>query len=131
MEKRIDTISGIPVYSYLNPHLHKFCLCMYVKGGSMYERKTENGISHFFEHVVIRNINVLMEGGLYQVLDRLGLSFNGCTYKEFIQFSISGASCHFQEAAGDFCAASGSSGPFRKRSPYRAQKDQSGDPGIR
>ena len=102
MEKRIDTISGIPVYSYLNPHLHKFCLCMYVKGGSMYERKTENGISHFFEHVVIRNINVLMEGGLYQVLDRLGLSFNGCTYKEFIQFSISGASCHFQEAAGIF-----------------------------
>ena len=76
MEKRIDTISGIPVYSYLNPHLHKFCLCMYVKGGSMYERKTENGISHFFEHVVIRNINVLMEGGLYQVLDRLGLSFH-------------------------------------------------------
>ncbi len=102
MERSFKTKAGIPVYSYLNPHLHSFCLCLYVKAGSMYEKKRENGITHFFEHVVIRNVNHLMEGELYQTLDRLGLSLNGATYKEFVHFSISGSSVHFREAARIF-----------------------------
>lgn len=102
MEQCMWTKYGVPVYSYLNPHLHSFCLCMYVKTGSMYETEAENGISHFYEHVVIRNINSLMNGEFYQILDRLGLSFNGATYKEFVQFSISGAVFHWKEAAKMF-----------------------------
>lgn len=102
MEQLLKTKAGIPVYSYPNPHLHSFCLCLYVKAGSMYEKKRENGITHFFEHAVIRNVNRLMDGKLYQTLDKLGLSLNGATYKEFVHFSISGASVHFREAARIF-----------------------------
>ncbi|QNM05679.1 insulinase family protein [Qiania dongpingensis] len=102
MEQCMLTKNGIPVYSYPNQHLHSFCLCMYVKAGSMYEKKQENGIAHFYEHVVIRNINSLMNGQFYKVLDRFGLSFNGATYKEFVQFSISGAAEHWNEAAEIF-----------------------------
>lgn len=102
MEQSFKTATGISVYSYPNPHLHSFCLCLYVKAGSMYEKKSENGITHFFEHVVIRNVNRLMDGKLYQTLDRLGLSLNGATYKEFVHFSINGASAHFREAAQIF-----------------------------
>ncbi len=102
MEQVFVTTAGIPVYSYPNPHLHSFCLCLYVKAGPMYEGKEENGITHFFEHVVIRNVNRIMDGRLYQTLDQLGLSLNGATYKEFVHFSVSGASVHFREAARIF-----------------------------
>lgn len=68
----------------------------------MYESAEENGISHFLEHVAIRNINFLMEGGLYRELDRLGLMFNACTYKEFIQFEITGAAKHIRRAINIF-----------------------------
>ena len=44
-----------------------------------------------------------MNGGLYPLLDRLGLSLGGATYKEFVQFSISGAQAHWQEAVELFC----------------------------
>lgn len=102
MEQCIWTKSKVPVYSYLNPHLHSFCLCMYIKSGSMYEEKNENGITHFYEHAVIRNVNSLMEGKLYQILDKFGLSLNGATYKEFVQFSINGAAVHWKEAVDIF-----------------------------
>ena len=68
----------------------------------MYESAEENGISHFLEHVAIRNINFLMKGELYRELDRLGLMFNACTYKEFIQFEITGAKKHIRKAIDIF-----------------------------
>lgn len=101
MEKYTQA-GDFPVYSYLNEHLHSFCLCMYVKAGSMYEIKEMNGITHFYEHIVIRNINSLMDGKLYETLDRKGLSFNGTTYKEFVQFYMNGAVSNFREAASIF-----------------------------
>ncbi len=39
-----------------------------------------------------------MEGNLYKEIDRLGLYFNGATYKEFMQLFIIGAPEHFTEA---------------------------------
>ncbi|MDO5410313.1 MAG: insulinase family protein [Lachnospiraceae bacterium] len=93
------TENQVPVYSYGNPHLHSFCICLYLRAGSLFETDERNGISHFFEHIVFKNINRKYRGGLYRLLDRLGLEFNGCTYKEFMQFVITGACAHFEEAA--------------------------------
>lgn len=99
MEHKITAKNGIDIYAYPNEHLHGFTICLYVRAGCLYETEEENGITHFWEHVVIRNINYLMGGELYRELDRLGLEFNACTYKEFVQFEISGARCHFCEGA--------------------------------
>ena len=98
-EQVLMTRNQVPVYCYANPHLHSFCICLYLRAGSLFETDEKNGISHFFEHVVFKNINRKYDGGLYRLLDRLGLEFNGCTYKEFMQFVITGACVHFQEAA--------------------------------
>ncbi len=98
-EQMLLTGNHVPVYSYANPHLHSFCICLYLRAGSLFETDEKNGITHFFEHIVFKNINQKYEGGLYRLLDRLGLEFNGCTYKEFMQFVITGACSHFQEAA--------------------------------
>ncbi len=102
MEERLETASGIPVYAYRNTRLHGFCLSLYVRAGSMYESAEQSGETHFVEHMVFRNINYRMNGGLYPLLDRCGLSFNAETYKEFVQFYIVGAKEHFSDAATVF-----------------------------
>lgn len=98
MENRYVTRNGIEIFHDPGRHLHSFCVSLYLRAGSLYETREENGISHFLEHIVIRNINWLMEGELYPYLDRRGLMFNACTYKEFVQFEITGAKKHIREA---------------------------------
>ena len=85
-EKRTVAKNGIPVYSFTNEKSHSFYISMFLKAGCMYEREDESGITHFLEHVVIRNINKLMDGRLYRELDKYGLEFNASTYSEMVQF---------------------------------------------
>ena len=84
MEIQHITPNGVSIFHDKNIRLHSFCLCLYVKAGSMYESKKNNGISHFLEHIVFRNIHYKMNGTLYQTLDRLGLEFNATTYLSLI-----------------------------------------------
>lgn len=102
MEKCYKINNGVKIYQYPGDHLHGFCISLYLNGGSLYETSSDNGISHFLEHVIIRNINHLMEGQLYRELDKLGLMFNACTYKEFVQFEIAGAAKNFCRAVDIF-----------------------------
>ena len=83
--------NGITLYSYTNPSLHGFFISLFLRSGSMYECEHESGITHFFEHVAIRNVNARMNGALYPMLDRYGIEFNAATYSEMVQFYISGA----------------------------------------
>lgn len=99
MEQSFTCNNGVTIYSYPNQNLHSFCIALYLKAGCLYETEEENGITHFIEHIIFRNIDTLMNHTLYQTLDRCGLNFNACTYKEFVQISISGASQHFPLAA--------------------------------
>ncbi len=93
-EKRIAS-NGTRIYSMKSPGLHGFCLCVYARAGVLYEEDNERGISHFVEHIVFRNINAIMGGKLYDILDEAGLTFTAATYKEFIQFCITGESSKF------------------------------------
>lgn len=65
----------------------------------MHEETDEEGYTHFFEHIVFRNISRLMSGELYRVLDRHGLTFSGTTYNELIHLSIQGSPKYFKVAA--------------------------------
>ena len=102
MEEKFVTAAGIPLYAYRNPALHGFCLSLYVRAGAMYEEAERNGETHFVEHMLFRSINRRMDGGLYPLLDRCGLSFNAETYKEFVQFYLVGSSSHFADAVTVF-----------------------------
>lgn len=99
MERELKTAAGIPLYYDANPRLHGFCLCLYVKAGPLYESDDQNGCSHVFEHMVFRHLQARLDGGLYRLLDRLGLEFSACTCRELIQFKITGAARHFDTAA--------------------------------
>jgi hypothetical protein len=63
-EKRI-TKNGVNIFGYRNPSLHGFFISLFLRAGSMYESERDNGITHFFEHISIRNVNRLMDGALY------------------------------------------------------------------
>ena len=98
MKEEKKSKNGISVYSYQNPSLHGFYLSLYVRAGSLYETEENSGISHFTEHALIRNVNRLMGGELYALLDREGLEFNASTYSDMIQFYITGATEKFSVA---------------------------------
>ena len=97
-EKKI-TKNGINIFGYKNPSLHGFSISLFLRAGSMYESEYDSGITHFFEHISIRNVNKLMDGNLYSELDRRGVEFNASTYSEMVQFYISGASKNFSFGA--------------------------------
>lgn len=99
MEEKRILKNGISVYSYKNPESHSFHLSLFVKAGSMYESENECGITHFFEHIAIRNVNAVMGGKLYSYLDRHGIEFNASTYSEMVQFFASGAVKNFRVGA--------------------------------
>ncbi len=99
METTFYTKNGVAVHSYRNPKIASFAISLFIRAGSMYENDTENGFAHFFEHIVFRNINTVMNGRLYETLDKCGLYFNAATYVNYIEFTISGASRHFEDAA--------------------------------
>jgi predicted Zn-dependent peptidase len=57
----------------------------------MFGDESVPGMTHFLEHIMIRNVDKTMGGELYSTLDREGLEFNASTYSEMVQFYITGA----------------------------------------
>ncbi|MBR2651165.1 MAG: insulinase family protein [Clostridia bacterium] len=98
-EHSLKSKNGVNIYVYKNPTVHGFYISLFVRSGSMYEGSEEQGITHFLEHSLIRNVNRVYGGKLYSALDRLGLEFNASTYSEMVQFYISGAVEHFASGA--------------------------------
>lgn len=98
-EKLYVTKNGIKIYSYKNESAHSFFVSMFLRAGSMFEREEDGGITHFLEHISIRNVNALMENGLYALLDRYGLEFNASTFAEMVQFYTSGSPKNFAVSA--------------------------------
>ena len=99
MEEKVVSKSGIEIFGYRNPASSGFYMSLFLRAGSMYESEHDSGITHFLEHVVIRNVNALMNGGLYPLLDKFGIEFNASTYSEMVQFYVSGAKHHFDVGA--------------------------------
>ena len=97
-EAKLVSKNGINVYAYKNPALHGFQISLFLKAGALYGEGEYPGITHFFEHIAIRNVNKIMDMGLYRALDSRGLEFNAATYSEMVQFYIVGASEHFSFA---------------------------------
>ncbi len=93
MESEISLIAknGIKIYALKNPAVHGFSLSLFLLSGSMYEGEGESGITHFLEHIAIRNVNAVMGGELYSLLDKNGLEFNASSFSEMVQFYVYGS----------------------------------------
>lgn len=98
-EEKYLTRSGVEIFGYRNTASAGFYISLFLRAGSMYESEKDSGITHFLEHVAIRNVNALMDGRLYSLLDKYGIEFNASTYSEMVQFYVSGAKHHFDVGA--------------------------------
>ena len=98
MKEQISIVNGVKICSTLNNNLNSFCLALYVRGGSLFENSSNNGISHLFEHIVFRNLKNKYDN-FYELLAIHGIDFQGCTYKEFIRFTLNGPSGEFEFAS--------------------------------
>ena len=91
-KERVWQTAGAPdVYGYKNPASNSFFLSLFLRAGAMHGDESVPGITHFLEHIMIRNVDRAMGGELYYTLDRSGLEFNASTFSEMVQFYISGA----------------------------------------
>lgn len=102
MREEINNINGIELCSALNTNLKSFCLSLYVRAGSIFEDSSNNGITHLFEHVVFRNLKRKFEN-FYERLAFHGIDLQGCTYKEFLCFTINGPYNEFDFAIDVLC----------------------------
>lgn len=98
MKERAYNAGGGRLYSLTNRGLKSFCLALYIRAGSIFEDKSDNGISHLFEHLVFRNLKNKYDN-FYELLALHGIDMQGCTYKEFIRFSLTGPYYEFNFAA--------------------------------
>ena len=103
MKEQISTVNGVKICSTLNSNLNSFCLSLYFRGGSLFESSSNNGISHLFEHIVFRNIKNKYDN-FYELLSIHGIDFQGCTYKEFIRFTLNGPCGEFEFASEILCS---------------------------
>lgn len=90
-EERRLTVNGTDIYYLTDGALHTFCIGAYLLAGSMFESERDSGISHLYEHMVFRNLKRMYGGGLYRLLSEYGLRLDASTYKEFMCFTIHGA----------------------------------------
>ena len=66
MEKeRAQLTDGAPdVYGYKNPSSNSFFLSMFLRAGAMHGDESIPGITHFLEHIAIRNVDKVMDGDI-------------------------------------------------------------------
>lgn len=67
-------------------------IAILVNVGSNNETKNNNGISHFLEHLMFKGTKIRPNINVVSQLDKLGVSYNAMTGKEFTGYHVSGNS---------------------------------------
>ena len=91
MKKILYAENGVPLLVYENPAMRGFCLGVYVKAGSIYESRSENGCAHLFEHMLFRNLSAKFGENIDVLLQNHSLAAAAFTYKYMVHVQLSGA----------------------------------------
>lgn len=82
--KELD--NGIKLIMHKFEHLNSSTLGFIVKSGSFYENESNNGISHFIEHMLFKGTKTLNTRQLAEAIDDVGGQINAFTSKEHTCF---------------------------------------------
>ncbi len=84
MVESVKMDNGLRLMSYKMPHRQSVSIVIGIKAGSIYERKEEQGISHFIEHMLFKGTekrkNTLE---ISQAIEQLGGEINASTSEEY------------------------------------------------
>lgn len=80
--------SGIVVASEHIPHVHTVALGFWVRCGTLYERESEQGLSHFLEHLFFKGTLERSARDIVEAIDNVGGELNAYTTKEYTCFYV-------------------------------------------
>jgi predicted Zn-dependent peptidase len=82
--------NGLTVVTVELPHLHSVSVVMYARVGSRYESATDNGLSHFLEHMLFRGTERLPDAyALNHAIEALGGTLYAETGRDYSLYQIS------------------------------------------
>ncbi len=90
--------NGLQVSAYQLSHLHSLEMGVYLKGGTLYESRANQGVSHLLEHLCFRNLNGIPQEQLYRRLDAIGTEMDGATEPNAVIFRLWIAPRFFDDA---------------------------------
>ena len=86
MHEKITLPNGVRILFEKIPHVRSVSCGIWVGAGSRYEKASENGASHFIEHMVFKGTKTRSAQQLAAVMDELGGQINAFTAKEHTCF---------------------------------------------
>jgi len=86
MYRKTTLNNGIRVVTEQIPHVQSISIGIWVKTGSRDEKKEENGISHFVEHMLFKGTEKRTSLEIAREIDSVGGVLNASTSREFTNF---------------------------------------------
>ncbi|NIQ38049.1 MAG: insulinase family protein [Proteobacteria bacterium] len=86
MQQKTVLDNGIRVLTERAPHYDSVCIGIWVNTGSRDEKESENGLSHFIEHLLFKGTEARSAQEIAQTIDSVGGSMNGFTGRETMCF---------------------------------------------
>lgn len=94
--------NGMTILCFPQEHLHSQRWGLYLKGGTLYENRKNQGVCHLLEHLCFRSLGGLGHDELQTLLSRMGVELNGATWAECVAFDMTVLPRLFDEAAALF-----------------------------
>lgn len=69
-------------------HLHSVMFGLYFHGGTLYENRQNQGITHLLEHLCFRGLDGMDSLAINSLMDRMGTELDGATYPEGMVFRL-------------------------------------------
>jgi len=98
IKEKIFNNNTVLIYEQL-PHLRSVSTGVWFKSGSRYEDMSNNGISHFAEHMIFKGTAKRSARDIADEFDGIGGILNGFTGKEATCYYASTLDMHFEKAA--------------------------------
>ncbi|MBI2589616.1 insulinase family protein [Candidatus Berkelbacteria bacterium] len=93
---RSTFVNGIRILTAPQHETKAMTLLFLVGAGSRFENPTQNGISHFLEHILFKGTEKYPSPqALAETLDGIGAAFNAYTSEEYTGFYVQAAAEHF------------------------------------
>lgn len=84
----IKLSNGLTLIYYPIQHAQSVEIGLYVKAGSRFETRNNNGITHLLEHMHFRQLGDMSQEEIYKNAEYMGTSLRGTTYKEMMSFHM-------------------------------------------
>jgi predicted Zn-dependent peptidase len=92
--------NGLRLAVVPRPSLRRAHLGVFVRVGSRFESRRDNGLSHFLEHMIFRGTDRLRDAhAVNATFERLGASLEACTHVDYAVFELDLPRESFHEAA--------------------------------